>query len=106
MKPVLRDPRSGARYPMELLDEWGVNGVGDGYGPVPIAIHLVENPRTGALEVAGRKGGFTTPLAVEMVADNTPDPDLGPLRFSRDFVLKGQRVSAAPAAAAAAGGEA
>lgn len=94
MKPQLHDPRSGAKYPMEVLDEWGVNGVGDGYGPQPIAFHLVEDPRTGALQAAGRKGGYSTPLAVEMVADNTPAPTLAALRFSRGFTLNGKAVKA------------
>lgn len=94
MKPQLHDPRSGAKYPIETLDEWGVNGVGDGYGPQPIAFHLVEDARTGAMQVAGRKGGYSTPLVVEMVADNTAEPDLGAqgLKFSRGFTLKGKKV--------------
>lgn len=96
MKPVLRDPRSGERYPVALLEEWGVNGVGDGYGPFPIAFHLVQNQHTGAYEAAGRRGGFSTPLAVEMVADNTPEPTLGPLRFSKRFRLAGEQVEADP----------
>lgn len=92
MKPVLRDPRTGVRYPVEVLDEWGQNGVGDGYGPQPIAFHLVEDARTGAMQAAGRKGGFDTPLAVEMVADSTPEPTLAPERFARGFTIKGRKV--------------
>lgn len=98
MKPVMRDPRTGQHYPMATVEEWGVNGVGDGYGPVPIAFHLVEDKRTGALEVAGRARGITLPLAVEMVPDNTAEPDLGPLRFSRRFTLNGAQVGAEPTA--------
>lgn len=93
MKPVLRDPRSGERYPVDVLEEWGQNGVGDGYGPFPIAFHLVEDKRTGALQAAGRAGGYSMPLAVEMVADNTPEPTLAGLRFSRGFTVKGRKVS-------------
>lgn len=103
MKPQLHDPRTGAKYPVETLDEWGMNGVGDGYGPVPIAFHFTEDPRTGAMQVAGRKGGYPTPLVVEMVPDNTAAPDLEAqgLRFSRGFNLKGKKIPARPGEAGA-----
>lgn len=40
--------RHGHEHPDELVDNWGQEGHGDGYGPEPVCVALRTDPLTGA----------------------------------------------------------
>lgn len=59
----------GDEYPQDYHSNWGVNGLGSGYGPVPVCTCIVTDPRTNAGAVC--RG----PLIPQIREDGEIEPD-------------------------------
>lgn len=83
MKPTYRCAKTGVLYPPELVDRWGQDGIGDGYGPTPVSFHL--RPTGRKLDGQDVYEAVRAPLAALMVADNAEDDTTAAETFSRGF---------------------
>ena len=77
--------RCETRYPREYVEQWGQNGVGDGYGTNPVCTAIIEDVRMKAGAVCrGAHMAATVP--------DTEEPNvlasLDGARFSRPFTVR------------------
>lgn len=105
MKTVYRDQRTGTLYPADIVENWGRDGVGDGYGIEPRAFHLIEreyndiDPATGApvkrkyFEVSR---GELDRQEVSDAAAADAEKAFEALRFSRPVRWRGKTISGPP----------
>ena len=97
MKAMLRDHRTGIIYPAAIAESWGRNGVGDGYGPVPVAFHLIPTPAAGPDPYTGKpklqtfeaSGGTLDFVELADGRAAQAEKDFKKLRFTRPFLLAG-----------------